>query len=82
MKTVHQLVQEYLNREREPQYEELGIHSGTGSGYDYSYIGVTNLREEWDANGKFLAFDCKQNGKKKHVRIMGYVTREVSSIKE
>lgn len=82
MKTVHELIQEYLNRQRAPHYEELGVRSGSGNGAEYNFKDVTNLKEVWYDNWKFLEFDCKQDGKKKHIRILGHVTREVSLIKE
>ncbi len=78
-KTVYDIVQEYLNRLKEPEYEQIRILSDDGQHIEF--CDVWNLKTEKDESGKWLVFDSELGGKKRHVKMHGHVIMYTEKIK-
>ena len=68
MKSVYQILKEYRNRQRDPQYNRIRVVDN--SGQTTPYYTISNLRTVHDSNGIWLEFDNVQNLKKIHTRVM------------
>ena len=81
MKSVYQILKEYRNRLKNPQYAK--ILTRTNLQRESIYTEVSNITETQDDVGIWLEFDCSANMKKTHCRILGgYVSEYHEYIKE
>ncbi len=77
-KTVQQIVDEYLNRQRTPEFKEIVVeteHCGSNT-----YHEVTNLKE--GGSWGLQEYDCIIDNEYVHIKIFGKIIRYVKKIKE
>ena len=83
MKTIAQVVEEYRNRQKPPQYKSIKVHASGDliqEYYDVSNIGIT-----YAPDGIWLEFDCVMMHSvtdATHVKLHGHVIEYVNSIVE
>ena len=80
MKTVNQIVEEYLNRKKTPVYSLLVVVDAKGKSLTFN--DVTNLKEI-NNEGRWIEFDSVYEYVNRHVRIYnGHVINYIENIPE
>ena len=81
MKSVHQILTEYRNRQKDPQY--VKIHVCNNLNHESMHTNVSNIEITQSDGVKWLEFDHSIETRKHHARIRdGYITEYHEHIKE
>lgn len=79
-KTQLDVLNEYKNRQDNPEYKYIGILEDVGQ-YE-QFENVTNLKNTKDECGYWLEFDTYEMHNKKHIKVHGHVVKYEQLINE
>lgn len=81
MKSVYQILREYRNRQKDPQYARILVNNNLHN--ESEHADVSNVKDIMEGTLRWLEFDSVVNDKKIHNRIRaGYVSEYHENIVE
>jgi len=67
LKSVYQILKEYRNRQKDPQYAKIKVVNHFSQ--ETTHIEAMNIQVTYSEGKEWLEFDCSANMKKTHCKI-------------